>query len=363
VDVLTLTANGELQAKIEPASGGEGSDTTWYSYDAFGNLVQVRMPRQKDGGQANGDVIEYVIDGQNRRVGKKLNGTLVKGWLYEGQLRPVAELDAAGNATARYVYGAKVNVPEYIIKGSVTYRVITDHLGSVRLVVDQTTGSVAQQMEYDEWGNLLADSNPDLTPFGFAGSMYDGQTKLTRFGARDYDVITGRWTLKDPILFNGYSANFYDYVFSDPINFIDIDGEKCNLADIIARAAKNYKNATEIVPGTTIPGIVGAVRMLAGNIPAGPNAIPSAALGIYMRMQVAQGLATYVGTPSLGQALWGAAKGIVTGTGASLTAKGVLGGAGVSAASAAIVMLAFDAGLAYGSVFAAILQECGDPCH
>jgi len=35
----------------------------------------------------------YVIDGRNRRIGKKVNGTLVQGFLYKDQLNPIAELD------------------------------------------------------------------------------------------------------------------------------------------------------------------------------------------------------------------------------------------------------------------------------
>ena len=31
-------------------------------------------------------------------------------------------------------------------------------------------------------------------PFGFAGGLYDHQTGLIRFGARDYDSEAGRWT-------------------------------------------------------------------------------------------------------------------------------------------------------------------------
>jgi len=45
-----------------------------------------------------------------------------------------------------------------------------------------------------------------------------------RFGARDYDPETGRWTSKDPILFNGRDTNLYGYAIQDPINRIDPSG-------------------------------------------------------------------------------------------------------------------------------------------
>jgi RHS repeat-associated protein len=53
------------------------------------------------------------------------------------------------------------------------------------------------------------DSNPGFQPFGFAGGLYDRDTGLVRFGARDYDAETGRWTARDPILFAGGQGNLY----------------------------------------------------------------------------------------------------------------------------------------------------------
>jgi RHS repeat-associated protein len=94
----------------------------------------------------------------------------------------------------------------------------------VRLVVSANDGSIAQRIEYDEFGNVLSDTNPGFQPFGFAGGIYDADTGLTRFGARDYDALTGRWTAKDPIMFRGRSTNLYRYVGSDPINQIDPSG-------------------------------------------------------------------------------------------------------------------------------------------
>ena len=54
--------------------------------------------------------------------------------------------------------------------------------------------------------------------------MHDSDTQLTRFGAHDYDAETGRWTAKDPILFDGGDSNLYGYVLQDPVNGIDPSG-------------------------------------------------------------------------------------------------------------------------------------------
>ena len=208
----TYTANGELQSKTDSGA------TTNYTYDVLGNLLQVKLP--------GGMTIDYVIDGQNRRIGKRIDGTLTQGFLYQDQLNPIAELDGTGNVVARFVYGTKPNVPDYMIKGGNTYRIISDHLGSPRLVVNIADGSIAQRIDYDVWGNITNDTNPGFQPFGFAGGLYDQHTQLTRFGARDYDAETGRWTAKDPIRFEGGDANLYGYVANDPVNWVDLFGLK-----------------------------------------------------------------------------------------------------------------------------------------
>jgi RHS repeat-associated protein len=54
--------------------------------------------------------------------------------------------------------------------------------------------------------------------------LYDSDTGFVRFGARDYDAVTGRWTAKDPILFRGGDTNLYRYAAGDPINLVDPSG-------------------------------------------------------------------------------------------------------------------------------------------
>jgi len=201
--------NGEI------VSAATATDTTRYTYNTFGALLSVAL--------SSGARVAYVLDGANRRIGKKVNGSLVQGFLYQDQLRPVAELDGNGSVVSRFVYGTRPNVPDFMIKNGVTYRVIPDQAGSVRLVVNAETGEVVQRLDYDAYGNVTGNTNAGFQPFGFAGGLYDDDTKLVHFGARDYDPFTGRWTSQDPAPFVG-GTNLHAYAGNDPVNFGDPSG-------------------------------------------------------------------------------------------------------------------------------------------
>ncbi|MBN4080473.1 hypothetical protein JYT31_02300 [Beggiatoa alba] len=207
--VYSYNLNGDLQSKTE------AGQTTTYTYDALGNTVKVILP--------GATTIDYIVDARNRRVGKKVNGILTQGFIYKDQLNPVAELDGLGNVVSTFVYGSQENVPDYMDKGGITYRIISDHLGSPRLVINTADGSIVQRIDYDEFGNVVNDTNPGFQPFGFAGGIYDQHTQLVRFGARDYSAEVGRWMSKDLIGFDG-GTNHYAYVINDPVNWLDIQG-------------------------------------------------------------------------------------------------------------------------------------------
>ncbi len=204
--VYDYTANGELARKTNVVT----NEVTDYRYDVYGSLRSATL--------ADGTEIGYAIDGRNRRVGKLVNGLLEQGFLYSGQLNVVAELDGAGNVVSRFIG------KQQMIRNGVTYRIVTDHLGSPRLVIDAATGTIVQQMDYDEFGNVTLDTNPGFQPFGFAGGLYDRDTGLVRFGARDYDPVTGRWTSKDPILFSSGNMLLFNYCNNDPVNRYDLTG-------------------------------------------------------------------------------------------------------------------------------------------
>jgi RHS repeat-associated protein len=210
----TYAPGGELSKRTTTTASSTA--TTTYSYDPGGALAAVTLP--------DGTSISYVLDGVSHRVGKKRNGTLAQGWLYRDGLRPIAELGPTGSVTAMFVYASQFRVPDQVIKGATGYRIVSDLQGSVRLVVNTTTGEIVQQLDYDTFGNVTRDTNPGFQPFGFAGGLYDPDTHLVHFGTRDYDAESGRWTAKDPIGFAGGDSNLYTYVGGDPVNRVDPAG-------------------------------------------------------------------------------------------------------------------------------------------
>ncbi|MEQ1722087.1 MAG: RHS repeat-associated core domain-containing protein, partial [Pseudobdellovibrio sp.] len=70
----------------------------------------------------------------------------------------------------------------------------------------------------------MKNTNPNFQPLTYAGGLYDSDTKLIRFGARDYDPTVGRWTAKDPIGFAGGDTNLYAYVGGNPMSLTDPTG-------------------------------------------------------------------------------------------------------------------------------------------
>ncbi len=229
---FTYDNAGRTQTKVRRAEDGVAWSTTALVYDSDGALKS--FTRTGDGAAS----VEYRNDAAGRRIARVVGGAVTARWTYQG-IHPVAEYDAAWALKRVYVYATRGHVPDYVAQadgsgGWGLYRVVTDHLGSVRRVVRVSDGAVMQRMRYDAYGRVLQDETPDVggvpsgwerIPFGYAGGLYDRTTGLVRFGARDYDAEIGRWTAKDPIGFGGGDGNLYGYVGSNPTNWIDSSGK------------------------------------------------------------------------------------------------------------------------------------------
>jgi RHS repeat-associated protein len=203
----TYDADGFLSSKTV------GSLVTRYTYSTLGELLGVTFP--------NGTVIHYTYDPLGRRIAREVNGAVVQKYLWQGRTnRLLAVYDANDNPITVFLY-ADGRLPLAMTAGGVNYYLCYDQVGTLRVVTD-TSGAIVKQINYDSFGNVISDSNPSFAvPFGFAGGLYDPDTGLVHFGARDYDPGTGMWTAKDQLLFNGGDTNLYGYCLADPINPID----------------------------------------------------------------------------------------------------------------------------------------------
>ena len=102
---------------------------------------------------------------------------------------------------------------------------VTDHLGSVRAVVDisgsslsSVSSAVLEQNRYYPFGERTGDES-------------------CRFldGARFYDPLMARWTTPDPLAEKYYGISPYAYCNNNPVNFVDPDGKAIDIiADVIS---------------------------------------------------------------------------------------------------------------------------------
>ena len=208
-NTYTYNDDGYLTQKTTP----EG--TTSYSYGTLGELLSVTTPTKN---------ITYLHDANNQRVAKLVDGNIVEKYLWEDLITLLAIYDANDNLVQRFEY-VDGRMPISMTSNSQKYYLHYNQVGTLKAVSNQQH-QIVKQLTYDTYGNILNDTNASFkVPFRFAGGLYDADTKLIRFGYRDYDAHTGKWTAKDPIDFGGEDTNLYGYVLGDPVNLIDPTGE------------------------------------------------------------------------------------------------------------------------------------------
>ena len=278
---FTNDANGNRTGRTQSGA------TTTYTYDAFNNLKSVSVPSLYF-------TVFYDIDGLGRRVGRHRTGLASSDryYLYGEGNRILAEYDGSGNILSRFVYATHAHVPDYMIQGLTVYRFVTDELGSVRLIVNDSaasaSASVVKRIDYDAWGNITYESGSIVQPFGFAGGIQDRDTGLVHFGARDYDPATGRWVQKDPIRFAGGDTNLYAYAGNDPVNRVDPDGRFVHIligagAGALFGGGMAWATGGDVWAGVVSGAVGGGVAVALGGV--GGGALGAAAMtGVYDAM-------------------------------------------------------------------------------
>jgi len=185
-----------------------------YEYDAFGNRTEKIVDADGAGGGA-AVTTKFAIDQWNPAKPSPIGTENADVWG-----------DAVGGSslTTRYVRGDVVDQLLARIDGSTARWYVTDHLGSIRKVLDNS-GVVKDAITYDAWGNILTETDAnERGRYAWTSREIDVETALQYNRARYYDATTGRWIAQDPLGFDAGDSNLYRYVKNAPATSKDPSG-------------------------------------------------------------------------------------------------------------------------------------------
>jgi RHS repeat-associated protein len=242
-----LTSHLHASYTTETGNRTTSADQYALAYDDEGNLVT-------KSNQLTGDVFTFTWDHRNRLTQvMKANSTMPTGsfvtqYRYDGFDRRIAVI--RGNQTNWTYYRAEQPIADYlnnettpaelyftggevvddlqvvVRRGERFYWTLTDHLGSVRRVLD-TNGVEVAALRYDSFGNPLGatGTRPNAAGrFGFTGRERDSDSGLQYNRARYFDPELGRFISVDPIGFESGEVNHYRYAKNDPLHLTDPSG-------------------------------------------------------------------------------------------------------------------------------------------
>jgi len=199
--------NGNAQTIVN------SSGTTTYAWDFENRLTSVVLP-------GSGGTVYFKYDPFGRRIYKSSSsGTSI--YAYDGD-NLVEETNGTGSVVARYSQGLNIDEPLVMLRNATTSYYHADGLGSLTSL-SNTSGALASTYTYDSFGNLVASSGSIVNNFRYTGREFDPEASLYYYRARYYDPHAGRFLSEDPVGFLG-GINKYNYVFSDPANWVDNRG-------------------------------------------------------------------------------------------------------------------------------------------
>lgn len=174
------------------------NDKVFYKYSGDGNLIEREV---------------------NNKKTKFVSNPLTDFW------QPLVMENSSGKKTMYFWEG---NSPLIKIANDKVEYLLTDHLGSARLIVNKQ-GMVKRYVNYDPFGNIKERTHENCLSTGFTGLFYDSNTNLYITKARAYNSILGQFLQIEPEkhIPTGSQKNLslYAYCGHDPVNYSDKNGD------------------------------------------------------------------------------------------------------------------------------------------
>ena len=207
-----------------------------YVYDAAGNLYTIPSIASYSYDAENRLVttagLNYLYDGDGRRVAKKNGSTVNKIYWYGQNGEVLDETDGTGSvsnsAFNEYIFFGGQRVARRDSSNNVNYY-FADHLGTARVVAN-SSGTILDDSDFYPFGGERVVVSSSGNNYKFTGKERDSESGLDNFGARYYSFAISRFISTDPKTFNGTTLgnpqrwNRYIYVLDNPLTLVDPDG-------------------------------------------------------------------------------------------------------------------------------------------
>jgi RHS repeat-associated protein len=219
------------------------------SYNANNQLTGANVAYYPSGSQKTFGVNTMTYDAENRQISvTNTNPGMQATYLYDGDGERVTKA-IVGGSTTLYVYDAMGRLAAEYASGDAsappcaTCYLSWDHLGSTRLVTDQSDSVVArhdylpfgEEIQSGVGGRTSVWGASDLVTQKFTGKERDQESGLDYFGARYYGSALARYTSPDEPFadqrsIDPQSWNLYTYAANNPLKYIDKTGKAIELA-------------------------------------------------------------------------------------------------------------------------------------
>lgn len=280
---VTVDENGEkVYTLIEANTDTYVYDETWkdklisyngqtITYDAvgnptnyMGNTLTWTMGRQL----ASFGGISYTYNEDGIRTSKTSNGVTTR--FYFDGTNIIEQTD--GTTTLYFFYDSVGEIIGFKYNGN-NYLYVKNSMGDIVGIAD-ADGNLIASYKYDAWGKVtsVTGSNTvigELNPFRYRSYYYDSDIQLYYLQSRYYDPEIGRFINADDVRYLGASEkelsyNTFLYCENNPINFIDVFGNKKSLNSayvaiysiLFLVVVEAYKSAFEITSDSNKKGAI-----------------------------------------------------------------------------------------------------------
>jgi len=253
----SVNANNQFVSGYQYDAAGNitGDGVHTYTYDAEDRLTEV------DGGST----ASYVYGPDGQRVQKTTGGVTVQ-YLYDSNGHQIAEINSSGGWNRAEIYADNWHIGTYSGGPSGTTNfLISDNLGSTRLMTGYPSPTIADCDDYYPFGERISCGANGTTPFEFTGYQRDAETNLDNANVRYFASSLGRFMSPDPSGLSlqnpadPQSLNLYSYVRNSPLVGTDPTGmdDYClglgppcvDLGDALLGGAPNEDPTLMYLPG------------------------------------------------------------------------------------------------------------------